>query len=354
MNFNKLARAALAALLILSLALAGCGYNPESVMTIDGEAVPAGRWLYMQMSSISEAIDELDDVTVSGLDVLEHDIEGTPARDWVRDKTIESCKRYSFIEKEFERLGLAYETSELDSMQYNTQYTWDYYGLKDVYEANGISYDTFFAVYLNRMKETKVRDKLFAEGGEMAISAEDKQAYFDANFAQYEYFRLPQNDTVGFNMLESYPAEVHELAARMLEKAEADGIRAAYLELYSEALTLAQDTETVVDEASADTAVSSSTVAEALGYSEPLVSAVLSAPIGGYGTAEADGTVYIFRRVALLSDATAESYDDTIVAAIAEQPFEDYITEKTASLEVVPDDKALDYYSPDKVILPQQ
>ena len=343
----------MAALLVLSLALAGCGYNPESVMTIDGEAVPAGRWLYLQMSAISEAITELDDVTVTGLDVLEHEIGGTPARDWVRDKAIESCKRYSFIEKEFERLGLAFEESELESMKYSTQYTWDYYGIKDIYERNGISYDSFFAVYLNRMKETKVRDKLFSDGGEMAIAPEDKQAYFDANFAQYEYFKLPENDTVGFNMIENYPVEVRALAERMLEKAKSDGITAAYLEFYGEALALAQDTETVVNEESADTAVSSSTLAEALGYSEPLVSAVLATPVGGYGTVEADNTVYIFRRVALLSDSTAESYDETIVSTLAEQPFEDYIPEKTAALEVVTDDKALDYYSADKVVLPQ-
>ena len=354
MKSNKLARAALAALLILSLALAGCGYNPESVMTIGGEAVPAGRWLYLQMSAVSEAVTELDDVTVNGLDVLEHDINGVSARDWVRDKTIESCKRYSFIENEFERLGLAYETSELDSMKYSTQYTWDYYGIKDIYEQNGISYDSFFAVYLNRMKETKVLEKLFSEGGELAISPEDKQTYFNENFAQYEYFKLPENDASGFNMLENHPTEVRELASRMLEKAESDGIRAAYLELYSEALTLAQDTETVVDEESAASAVSSSTISEALGYSEPLVSAVLATDINNCSTVEADNTIYIFRRTALPSDSTVETYDDSIVAAIAEQPFEDYIAEGVASLEVVPDEKALAYYSPDKVVFPQQ
>ncbi|MDO4567185.1 MAG: hypothetical protein Q4B42_07630 [Oscillospiraceae bacterium] len=338
----------------LSLLLAGCAYNPENVLTIDGEVVPAGRWLYYQMVALSDATAVASDETgetLSETAVLDYTVEGLDAREWIRAETEALCKRHIFIEREFERLGLEFTEEELASFESSALSAWDYYA-GDYYEANGIGYESFLAVYTNSMMESEVRSTLFAEDGEMAISAEEKQDYFNENFAYVEYIRLPDSDSAGFNMLANYTDEFVAIADSMLARAQESDLTTAYLELYGEVLELAQDTETVVSEENASSVVLNATMSEALGYSEELCSAALACEPGGYTSAESGGTLYILHRTAMPEEENAETYDSYILDALSSEPFESYIEEATAAYELEADERAAAYYSPDKIYLP--
>ena len=348
-----------ALLAVFAVLLTGCGYNPETVGTVNGTDIPCGRWLYCQMSALVELASEYeeahpDDELASYTDLLDKtDDDGTSYADLLREETIALCKRYEFVEAEFENLGLKLTDEELSSNESTAQSVWSYYG-QSIYEANGISYDSFWAGYQNRIKESMVREALCAEGGELEISLEEREAYYYDNFMAAEYFTLPtsvENEDGTSQAISSlYPDELEQVAEDMVATAEQSGLRAAYLAHYADALKLAGDTETVVDSAAAEEAVHTGTYSDKLGYNTEMTDALSAVEEGGYGHVLISNTMYIFKRTALTSDGESD-YDDNIISLLSEEPFDEYVAEQTASYEVDIDSKAVSYYSAAKIKL---
>ena len=123
MNRKKLLSAVLVLVLCASL-LSGCFYNPKKVMTVNGTDVTCGQYLFEQFQAVQMAVSAYGDSTVTGTAVYNVDIDGTPARDWINDKTLELCKYLVFIEQEYDRLGLtadAYDAYGLTADEYDYQ-----------------------------------------------------------------------------------------------------------------------------------------------------------------------------------------------------------------------------------------
>ena len=358
MSFKK-SKIIVAAALVLCVLLSGCGYNPESVGTINGEDIPCGRWLYYQFNALHTLAGEYndahpDDQLSSYLDLLSKtDDDGTSYTELLREETLKACKRYVFVESEFDRLGLEITEDEQSSNENTALSIWNYYG-QTIYESNGVGYDTFLQLYENGIKDSMVMSALYGEGGEREITLEEREEYFYNNFMAAEYFTLPSTveDEEGStqNISDLYPDELDALAQEMVETAKQSGLRAAYLSHYAEALALAGDTETAVDSDAADSAIHTGTYSEVLGYNTDMTDAVAAIEEDDYGYALIGSTMYIFQRTALTSDAESD-YDETVISLLSEEPFEEYVTEQTASYEVTTDDKALNYYSAEKVDL---
>ncbi|MEG0751709.1 MAG: hypothetical protein RR998_06985 [Oscillospiraceae bacterium] len=339
------------AILLAALPLAACAYNPENVLTVDGESIPAGRYLSYQMAALSSAATTLGEDEVIGIALLDKEIEGVSGRDWVRNKTVELCKRGLFSDREFDRLSLSFTAEDKQQNESNSQMVWQYQA-RAQYEANGIGYKSFAAASNNAMREQRVRSALYGDGGEFAIPQAEKQEYFDTNYVRAEYMQLPVYDNIGFKLIESQPEALRAVADKLLEKAKADdSLLAAYLAHFGEALTLSGDDTAPTPENAAEV-ITSGFYGPNLGINATLLKTLLAAPIGEYGICESeDGTLFIYKRLPLEEKDTEASYDKGIVSELSKAPYDEYVADGTAGYPVVVDEKAATYYSPDKIKL---
>lgn len=348
MNRKKLLSAVLVLVLCASL-LSGCFYNPKKVMTVNGTDVTCGQYLFEQFQAVQMAVSAYGDSTVTGTAVYNVDIDGTPARDWINDKTLELCKYLVFIEQEYDRLGLTADASTESYASYMASYYWQNYST--TYLANGVSYDTFKDMIAFSDKESSVITKLYGAGGEKAFSEADKQAYFEKNYTRFDYVNFPVKDSSsGYSLGDTVIATVKEVAQAMSAATTDDELKQLYLANYGK-INEAMGSTDAVDE----TTFSSAFIKSALLYtnsgsfSDAFTAEVLAATDNNFHLYVSDDEIILYRAQPLTDADTEATYDSTIVKNMAIEPFKAYSDEVIAGYTVDVNERARKYYSLDKV-----
>ena len=347
MNYKRLAGAALALILCLSM-LMGCAYNPQTVLTVDGRDVSCGVYLFEQLEAIQLAIETYGDDEVKGAAIYDVEIEGVPAREWINRETVDRCKYVAFINSEFERLGLEIDEMSKYYYEYAASSTWSQSG--QGYLRNGISYDTFLEMYMNSYKESMVVNALYGPGGERALPDADKQAYFESSFTRFDYLKFPTTDSYGYALssLDAVEAVAGKLAAATTD----EELKELYLANYSEILALTGSSEEVSDETFASAFITDSLLNKtSTSFSAEFIDAVLATEDDAFHLYVSDTEIVLYRAKPLTDEDTVDKYDATIVSALAQEPFKTYSQGVIDGYEVVEDARARKYYSLDKVAL---
>lgn len=347
LNIRKLIAALAAAVLCLSL-FAGCGYNPETVLTINGTPVKAGRYLYYQLDATFAAVDAYGDSTVTGADIFNVEIDGTPAREWIANSTLQSCKESVYIEQEFERLGLELDAFNEYYVEYQATSAWNSYS--SFYMKNGISYETFLEMQKLPYKQSQLIQALYGADGEHAISQEDKQAYFEQNYTRIDYITFPTTDSNSYTLDSEKLAKIGEVAALMAQAKNEEELLALYLEHYADVLAQTGSSAEVNEESFEELYLTDTLVnTNSQGLDADFVAAVIATTDNAYHLFEKDGAYYLYRNIGLSSEDTEETYDLEIVTNMGLEPFEALMAEATAAFEVSADERAQKYYSLDKI-----
>ncbi len=346
---RKLIAAVVAALLCLSL-FAGCGYNPDAVMTVDGAPVKAGRYLYYQFDSVYAAIETYGDTAVTGKAIYDVEIEGVPAREWIHNRTVEKCLESTYVDAEFERLELELDSFSEYYIEYQVSSSWNQYSA--YYMQNGIGYETFLDMQREPYKKSLVIQTLYGADGEYAISDADKQAYFEANYARIDYIPFPTTDTAGSALGSEQLAKVGEVAALMAQATNDDELKALYLAHYADVYAQTTATTEVNEEGFTSLYLTDTLVSTgASGIDPHFVEAVLATTDNAFHLFEDEGAYYLYRRTILKAEDTVETYDLEIVTQLGTDPFQALMEQAIAGYDVVQDAKAQKYYSLDKVYL---
>jgi len=212
-KFNKFAAAAAA--FALAVTSAGCG-APEAItigkgtqtaLTIDGYEVPAGVFIYNEISAYNNAAYEL--YTKNGSepsvdDVKNATIEDMSATDWIQNKATEACRDFVANEKEFEKIGGKLTDEELDNIKSiisansaNTMFT-----------ENGIGEDSLRKIIENSYKQDAIFKHYYGIGAEKGCSEDELKEYFQDKTTRVKYFTISLQDENG----EKYDAdEIREL-----------------------------------------------------------------------------------------------------------------------------------------------
>ena len=129
------------------LSLAGCVISaPQTVLTVDGEAIPAGLYLSYQYSAYTEAASQL-----SSNETLEDaTIDDVPADEWVHNRTIELIRQHVYVERAFEEQGLTIPEAEAASAQSTADQYYD--ENEDLIAANGIGKESYRTFYMSQVK----------------------------------------------------------------------------------------------------------------------------------------------------------------------------------------------------------
>ncbi|MEG2435684.1 MAG: hypothetical protein RSB47_05070 [Ruthenibacterium sp.] len=329
---------------LLGTALTGCSFKtPATVLTVDGEDIPAGVYLMEQMQAYSDAAAKTTDTK----DVLKADIEGVPATEWIHNKTIEGVRRYCYLNKEFDTAGLSFTKEE--QATHDTQVDKNYEANSKMLADNGIGKESYRAYYLS---EAKYQQLFTAYNEKNKVSNKDGMAYMDAHYSHVKTLVLPTTDAAGKAVdeatLTKIKAESDALQKALANKGDFDKLAEESIkkvlklcgqEYAAENLSQYYSTAFVSPDGTAS-------------YPPEFVALVMAAKTDEVGQYEMYDMPLVFQKIAnYADDADFENYKTAIDSAVNNEKFDATVLAGGEKLAVTENAAAVKTYSPKKIVL---
>ena len=382
---TKITKRALAAVLCgaLSLTACGCGNTTGTALTIDGEEIKAGVYIYYQMSSLSEATAALQkeqpdvDTYAEDFDIKNYTIEGVAGEEWVKNKTYEYCRLHVATNNTFDEYGLSLTEEQKTAIDETVTSAWNdenmyaqyIYGVDifgDYYESLGISESSFEEVQTAGYKMEAIFDHLYGEGGTMAVPAEEINAKVLSDYAlvlsfevdpEYgkaqDYVDMLNNGTAFTEVKQAYDkAEAVAEIEEDMKKAEEAG------EEYDG--TLPENVEVAVVEQSAlqsvvnveDTTPSEDYVKEvfAMTAGENKLITVSEESTASDGTTTTAVSYYVVQKLDISADAEVmENYSDTVLYDMKNDELQESLKATGAGYSLTENAAAIKLYTIDNL-----
>lgn len=330
-----------AASAVLCLSLAGCVISaPQTVLTVDGEAVPAGLYLSYQYSAYTEAVSKLS----SNEELEDATIEDVPAGEWVHTRTIELIRRHVYVERAFEAQGLSIPEDEAASAQSTAdQY---YEANEELIAANGIGKESYRTFYMNQVKYSALLEA-YLEEHRSGVQLDEAKEYMDSTYAHIYQLTLPSTDTSYQLLDEDAAAALMDAANEAIDRMEAEGVTLDEVadEVLEEVLPLSgrEYTDSSVSEYLSERYVSEDSTL----YGKDFSLAMLDAAVGSCGLYTASTSPVLYEK--LPNYETDEQFEDEHFAAIADEinaaAFEEEVTQQAGALSLEEDAAAVRTYS---------
>lgn len=169
------------------------GQDYKWVVKIDGREIPPNMFVTAQMQSYIEA--QMIVVGEGGRNVMESEINGVPAEQWINEKSIQHLKNFCFIEKEFDKRGLVISDEAEDFLNTFGKSGWE--NISRIYEENNIPME-YYLQYLDHLcKEQMVFNDIYMDGGEKEVSEEEINRYLCQRLCRVSVFTLSKTDSEG-------------------------------------------------------------------------------------------------------------------------------------------------------------
>ena len=176
--------AALLLAVLTAFGAASCSTADQSwSIDKDGERLPVGVYVYNFYSAIAAA--QQEEGVDSSVSLLDQQIDGQPAEEWIRGEAMRYTKEYFYLRDQLDSLGVPLTDEEKAQAKSNAAAAWGY-----VPESvkKYVSQESFEIAYgETNMMYTKLFNTIYGEGGEKAVSDEELTAYFEETFYDFDY-----------------------------------------------------------------------------------------------------------------------------------------------------------------------
>lgn len=320
------------------------GQDYKWVVKIDGREIPPNMFVTAQMQSYIEA--QMIVVGEGGRNVMESEINGVPAEQWINEKSIQHLKNFCFIEKEFDKRGLVISDEAEDFLNTFGKSGWE--NISRIYEENNIPME-YYLQYLDHLcKEQMVFNDIYMDGGEKEVSEEEINRYLCQRLCRVSVFTLSKTDS------EERPLPEDDL--RRLKRHVEDTVDAINkgLDIQTAARQsrrrLAEISGAEYDrqrESSVKTFYLNSNNIDAVPV---FTNELFCQKEGRCIYYETDENFYICQKVDFESDN--EEYfqlKQSVVNKIKADEFQKFIRDSCDAMQVEINQKALEYYSPSKI-----
>lgn len=235
-SFKKLAAAISAA--AIALALSGCG-DKGSLMTVDGMAIRNGVYINYLLNSTSKAQAKVNEESSanssdsteseSEADFWSSSVEGKDVSEWIKENAMKSVRGHIGVQRLCEQFNISLTDEEVSEINSQCDDAWEssdlyakyIYGfdtLGEMYEARGISLDSYKEILRVSMLRNKLFLHYYDKDGEQAVSDDEYNEYVNDNYAAIRIMALPYTDYSG-NDLED-DAEIQEVKDKAREYAD--------------------------------------------------------------------------------------------------------------------------------------
>ncbi|MBP1577000.1 MAG: hypothetical protein J6C75_00810, partial [Oscillospiraceae bacterium] len=172
--------------------------------------IPAGVYITHQINAVNDAFTKLNNPYLTPAELLKSEIDGVPAEQWINNRAAELVKSYAAIEAEAARLGVSLDAGLASLLEQEVDATWAADG--EMMASLGVSAESAKLVAKNNQLANVVFEKIYGEGGEKGVSAEELEQYFVDNYARSMIVILPLKDmNTGLPLDEEKAAEVKKL-----------------------------------------------------------------------------------------------------------------------------------------------
>lgn len=210
-------RGIIAAIAAAAVAASMCGcMDNGKIMTIDGQEINNGVYLFYQQSAYVDAqgiireasSSESSESESSKIKYFSTSVEGKSTAQWVKDETMRLVKEYVAIQKLCDEKGISLDQIEKDEIAENVRSTWDdtnnyiqYFFKVDTmgkyYESFGIGRESYSLVKTSNALRKKLFLKLYDKDGETPVSDDDFIKFVKENYASVELLKLDYKDYKG-------------------------------------------------------------------------------------------------------------------------------------------------------------
>lgn len=268
-----------AALILASaLTFSGCSQSVAVALTVDGEEIPAGVYILYSGNAYANAaqklIEEQPDLNTSeeGFDYYAQTVSGMPFADYVKQESLDLCKRHVAVNKLFNTLGIVFDEDEQENINDYINTQWDYdlsswntsesfsylkgaNTMGDFYESIGVSKSSFRQYTLCTYRASEIFSHYYGEGGIEEVSKDEINAWIDDNYSLARYFGISLMDENG-DVIEtkSELAILENLAEDYKDKLNDGGSFSEVYNLYQEYSALKNSSDDADETASDETA----------------------------------------------------------------------------------------------------
>ena len=200
-------------LTVSALTFSGCSSaNVSTALTIDGREIPAGVYILYSGAAYGEAQTQFEeenpdiDTNADDFDFKAQTVGGKSVVEFVKEKTLEACKRYVAISKLYEEGGMTFTEKDTQDLADAVSAQWDcdltswvsylpfakgYDTLGDYYEHIGVSKASLREFYnSNQFKASILFDSYYEKGGSREVADSEINTYIDENYVLTRYFTI--------------------------------------------------------------------------------------------------------------------------------------------------------------------
>lgn len=324
--WKRIAAAALA--LAMCLSFAGCYDENKTWAARKGDdELPIGAYIYYLYSAYLEAGSQVDSET----SVLNAEIEGQDAEQWIKDLALNYVQAYYYISDKFDELGLELTEEDLVNVENTASGFWSYYG--STLEKLGISQDSFEKAYaLYGEKFERVMKAMYGEGGELALEDGALEEYYCGAYINYEYFSASltttNEDGESVDLTDDEKADLKETFEGYVKKINAGE------------LTMSEAADEYAEESGTDSSLMSPVCVKSENMSTQVFEALNSVKEGEAAFVESTSGYLVVRKLSVKDYydeyvANSEDQQFTLLTELKGEEYSDYVLEQAASVEGV-------------------
>lgn len=209
--------AALALVATSAATFTGCS-DVSYALVVDGVTIPAGVYILYSGYALNDAEVQLEeeqpdlDTTAEGFDYYDQTVSGMSFADYVKQETVNYCKRYVAVNRLFDELGIQFDATEQENMTDNINGQWDYSvsswtsylkylngfsTLGDYYQSIGVAKSSYRDVMTDSAKAGEIFDYYYGEGGVEEVPRSEIEEYIGENYTLARYFGISLKDSEG-------------------------------------------------------------------------------------------------------------------------------------------------------------
>jgi len=361
----KIIRRSAALLLVMTVcfALSSCGYNPETVGTItdpDGNTIEitCGEYLAAQYETVIQMLNDAGatgDVDIKAL--METAYGDGTLGNFITGLVPEVLAQRAVADYVYDKTDYA---DDLNNRIYYDNYIRNGWATESSNMLqNGISFESYTKYQMQLLKTNALPYIIYAEGGERELSDEFIADFIETSCGRFTYLSLPYRKFGDVTTTDEELKELRKYAEEILAAASSaevasqvskKDIIASAAEEYSQKY---QNMLGYLQEMSSITYENTLLMKGDGNFTDSQYEQMLAVPVGEYALIDGGDGLYtiVYREELDAENDTPENLLNNIISAVASGDLQDYISEKAAGFSVELDDKAVKYYSADKIVL---
>ena len=342
-TLKKLISAALVVTMLLTLT--ACHGKDEVAVTIEGTDIKSALYLNALIYCNSEAKQRVDEEeaaaeeketeteTKEETDYFSKTLDGLSFAEYVKTKTIQRCKEYVFYQKLVDEKTINLTDAEKSEAEYSAEYYWTNYGYSYLYEANGVSLETYKKAFIYSYYSNAYFKSLYGEGGEKEVAKKDIKANMLDNYALAYALSASHEDNATDEDKAALKTKLQGYAKRLKAGEEFEKIYIEFNGVSEEEHTHEETEDGPKDEHATLLADKDSNSQ----FASNDFDEVYEMKVGNTKIIESeDGTgLTLYMRLDINSDSYYLTYlTDTILYELKEEEFNDFVSKKTEKYTV--------------------